>query len=114
MADNQFTDSKDLVGFISNEPDPFVFLTLEEIKDLREIKTSTSKTGLTFDVVLSTKLHASERQVYTILTLIGDLGGFSDGITIIPAFFMSFYSSRMFNASMLQELPVRHSKINKK
>ena len=101
MADNQFTDYNDIVGFFTSELDPFVFLTLEEIKTFREIKSSTSKPGLSFDVVLSNKLHASERQVYTFFTLIGDLGGFNDGITIIPAFLLSFYSSRMFNASIL-------------
>ena len=30
MAVNKFTDSNDIVGFLSKKPDPFVFLTLEE------------------------------------------------------------------------------------
>ena len=101
------------MGVFTSELDPFVFLTLEEIKTFRDISRSTSKTEFTFDIVLSNKLHASERQVYTFLTLLGDLGGFSDGVTIIPAFLLSFYSSRMFNASILQELPARLSKVKK-
>ena len=101
------------MGFFTSELDPFVFLTLEEIKPFNKINSSTSKTGFKYDIVLSNKLHASERQVYTFFTLIGDLGGFNDGITIIPAFLLSFYSSRMFNASILQELPARLSKVKK-
>ena len=108
MAENKFTNSNNIVGFLSKEPEPFVFLTLEEIVAIDDIYTKTSKTDFKLDIVLSNKLHASERQVYTFFSLIGDLGGFYDGITIIPAFFLSFYSSRMFNASILQELPIRH------
>ena len=33
-----------------------------------------------------------EREVYSFMAALGDFGGFNDGIVLIPAIFMSFYS----------------------
>ena len=44
------------------------------------------------------------------MILIGDIGGFAGAIVIFPSFLMSWYSSKIFTASVLQEIPVDKSK----
>ena len=48
-----------------------------------------------------------ERQAYTFMTLIGDIGGFNSAILIFPVFLMAWYSERMYQSSVYQELPVK-------
>ena len=48
--------------------------------------------------------------MYTLLTLIGDIGGFQGAIFMIPAFLMSFYTPKMFEASLLSEITVKKPK----
>ena len=45
------------------------------------------------------------REAYTILSLLGDFGGFTDALVLIISLFTSFYSARMFNAAIAEELP---------
>ena len=59
---------------------------------------------------LSIKQVTYERQVYSIFTALGDLGGFNSAIMGLPAFFMSIYSECMFNQSLREEIPVRKNK----
>ena len=40
--------------------------------------------------------HEKERQIYTIFTMLGDIGGFNSAIIIFPAFFMAHYSGLMY------------------
>lgn len=47
---------------------------------------------------MSDKVNRLERQVYTFMTFIGDVGGFNGAIIIVPSFFLSIYAGRMFNA----------------
>ncbi len=47
--------------------------------------------------------------MYTIFTLLGDIGGFNGAIMIFPAYLMSFYSSRMYQNEISEELPVRNA-----
>ena len=65
-------------------------------------------------MLLSRKENSLERQYYTFLDLIGDFGGFFGAIVIFPPMFLSFYSSRMFGASLLEDLPVRTPKSKKR
>ena len=37
--------------------------------------------------------------------LLGDFGGFSGAILIAPSYFLTFYSSRMFASSIVEDLP---------
>ena len=41
------------------------------------------------------------------MTLIGDVGGFNAAIILLPAYVMSYYSARMYEESISQEIPVR-------
>ena len=52
-----------------------------------------------------------ERNYYTFMTLIGDVGGFNGAIILFPAFIMSFYSSHMFSSSLYSKFPVKRKKL---
>ena len=41
---------------------------------------------------LADKVRTSERESYTFMALLGDFGGFNDGIIILPAFLMTLYN----------------------
>ena len=51
-----------------------------------------------------------ERQAYTFMTLLGDIGGFNSAILVFPVFLMAWYSERMYQSSVYQELPVKKKK----
>ena len=59
---------------------------------------------------LSEKKTLYERQAYTLMILIGDIGGFAGAIIGLPAYFLSWYSNKMFSASIYKQLPVKDSK----
>ena len=67
-------------------------------------------TSLEIRISISNRKNSLDRQVYSLLTLASDVGGFNGAIVIIPTYLMSFYSLRMFNASLLEEMPVRKNK----
>ena len=46
------------------------------------------------------------------MELLGDFGGFNDGVVIIPAIFMQIYSSKMYLQSLFALLPIKQSKIS--
>ena len=51
--------------------------------------------------------------MYTVFTMIGDIGGFNGAIIILPMFLLSMYSGRMYSSSIQEEIPVRKSKQSK-
>ena len=48
-------------------------------------------------------MRTYERSTYTCLDLLGDFGGFNDGIYLIAGFLMRFYSSKMYQAAVSQD-----------
>ena len=59
------------------------------------------------EVRLSNQKFEHERSYYAFMTLISDVGGFNGAIVMLPAFIISFYAPRMFDASVLEDLPVK-------
>ena len=104
LSANEFTDKNNNVGLLPYEPEPYVFLSEDRYE--KQYKPS-GETKYNFEIVLSKRKNTIERQVYTLLALIGDLGGFIDGIRIFPALILSIYSSRMFSAALAEDLPVK-------
>ena len=49
-----------------------------------------------------------KREAYTILSLLGDFGGFTDALVLLVGVFASVYSARMFNTAIASELPYSH------
>ena len=41
---------------------------------------------------LADKVRTSERESYIFMALLGDFGGFNDGIILLPAFLMTLYN----------------------
>ena len=50
-------------------------------------------------VQLADVLRTSERDSYTFMALLGDFGGFNDGISLIPAIIMTLYNQRLFRSA---------------
>ena len=46
-----------------------------------------------------------KREAYTLLSLLGDFGGFADALTLLIGLLSSFYSARMFTTAIAAELP---------
>ena len=59
---------------------------------------------------MSSKKYEHEQRVYTLLTLISDIGGFQGVIYMFPAFLLSFYTPKMFEVSLLSDMPVKRPK----
>lgn len=50
---------------------------------------------------LSGDLHVQTRERYTFWDLLGDVGGFNDGLFLLAQFFMATYASFSFNVDYL-------------
>ena len=42
------------------------------------------------------------------MALLGDFGGFNDGVLFLPAILMAFYNSKMFYSDTATLLPIKH------
>ena len=84
----------DYFGFLSREPEPINFLSVEKSSDAEHETKGEAKFSVTF--LLAGNKYIYERSVYTFFTLIGDVGGFNSAIVILPTFIMSIYSEHMY------------------
>ena len=94
--------------FESN-PDDYSFLTVNKWSELKRL----SPDGLPRFVVdfrLANEKAYFERHVYSFFSFIGDLGGFVEAMIKFPAFLISLYTVRMYEASIYSELPVKKKK----
>ena len=111
ISQNEFIANDDYIGLFQSEPEPQVFLTIDSLIESRNNKPYNNElTSLEIKISISNRKNSLDRQVYSLLTLASDVGGFNGAIVIIPTYLMSFYSLRMFNASLLEEMPVRKNK----
>ena len=46
---------------------------------------------------LSDIKRTQEREFYTLMTFIGDVGGFNSAMTLFPMVIMSFYNQKMYS-----------------
>ena len=60
-------------------------------------------------IELSDLLRSQERQVYTFMTLVGDVGGFNGAVIVFPAVLLSFFSERMFHKAIAEDMPMKHT-----
>ena len=65
-------------------------------------------------ISLSDKKHLYERNSYTIMNLLADLGGFQGAIIMIPYPLMSLYSSHMLRRSLTNQTPAIRKNKDKK
>ena len=98
LAENEFLNQDDYVGFLTREPEPQTFLSHESQVFSQE--RSDGEASLYIKFSLSENKHIYERDVYALFTLIGDVGGFNGAIVILPSFLMAIYSNRMYQSSI--------------
>ena len=55
-------------------------------------------------LILKGELKTFERQVYTLMSMIGDVGGLADGLFLLTGFFFSFYNSSLFGNELAGNL----------
>ena len=119
ISQNTFEEDKDQLGLLPSDPEESQFFSEEKVTSAVIAKTTESvfKDGeravisdFKIEIRLSDRTNSYERSAYNFLTLIGDIGGFNGAIIILPTYLMSFYSSRMYQASVYSEMPVRSRK----
>lgn len=104
LSPNEFIDNNDSFGFLAPEKEPYEFLSIDKVQE-KIVYNSEPKFSLY--LTISDTRYESERQVYTIFTMIGDIGGFNGAITILPAFFLAKYNSAMYIASISRDVKIR-------
>ena len=111
LSPRAFEDRDDIVGLLESDPEPFEFLEEEGLT--KETLPGTGYKTIDFAMQVGRKQTKIERQVYSIFALIGDAGGFNSAIIFFPYYFMSFYSSRMYQRAIASEVPVSRAKNRK-
>ena len=80
MSLNEFEDNRDPVGFFLKENDPYKFFSMEDVPEV--IEDQQDGAIAQFEFQLSDKYYKYERSAYTILALIGDVGGFNGALLV--------------------------------
>ena len=107
LSVNEFSDQRNLFGFLAGEPEINNFLSKDTVRQYEEQMDPTFKYGFSVYFTLSDKRTNYEREAYTFFQLIGDVGGFNSAIIFLPAFLMSYYNSHMYQLETAQEIPIR-------
>ena len=113
LAINEFTSYEDYIGLFQSEPEPETFFSVQTLKTppaFPKPKFGFTQPKAIIELLLSDQKFEYERKVYTLMTLIGDIGGFQGAIIILPAFLLSFYTPKMFEAQLLSEMPIKKRK----
>ena len=96
LSPNEFVDKNDSIGLFPYDPDPLEFLTVEkEIEQTIYIDSELPSLEIYFE--LSDIKRTQEREFYTLMTFIGDVGGFNSAMTLFPMVIMSFYNQKMYS-----------------
>ena len=112
LGPNEFTDKKDRIGLFSlSDPEPHSFLTLEryELVDLENNKDSQLddpyQSAPTIHIVLSPIKRSYERSAFTLMMVLGELGGIFGAIVSIPSLFISHFIQNLFMSSVTDLMP---------
>ena len=106
LAQNEFYDQQDMIGFLSKEPEPYKFLSMD-FNEKQQYQSRDTLPHVSFKLTLSDNSITYKRDAFTIIQLIRSIGGFNGAIIIFPAYLMSIYSGRMFQSDIQKEIPVR-------
>ena len=112
LDQNELTLHDGAIGIFQSEPDPITFLTTDTV----DTKTNTEppkfdKDGNSYPrfeifVQMTNKKLLHKREAYTLFNILEDFGGFSGSIIMVFGFLMSFYTERVYQDSISQELPM--------
>ena len=90
LGANLFEDFRDKIGFLRTDPVEHDFFQIE--KEIVDKISPYKRTETRVKIVLSDLLRSQERQVYTFITLMGDVGGFNEAVLIFPTIIMAYLS----------------------
>ena len=110
LSENILIDRSNYFGLIHTEPEAQTFFSVESliIYGTERFRNRQEKAlGEPIVFTLSDISKTYEREVYTFMEVLGDFGGFNDGIMLFPAIFMSIYSNKMFLQNLFRLLPVK-------
>ena len=112
LGPREFVNNDDPIGVFRFEKEEINYLGLEGNVQISE--SILENFGATINGQLKLQLadirRSNEREVYSLIVLIQDFGGFNDGVTLIPAIIMTFYNSKMFNAAKASVFPIKRKK----
>ena len=111
LSPNEFINYDDYFGLFNQDPEPYNYLVVEN-----DVYSSTYFDGrprAEFRFVLSDIKRTQERKFYTLMQLIGDVGGFNSAIVLFPTVIMGFYSAHSFEKSISSDIPVKKKKRKK-
>ena len=91
LSPNQFIDHDKKSGFLYSDPEPFEFLKIEKYENF-DYQFESDYPEIEIIMKLSDIERVYERESYTLMMMIGDIGGFNGAIVIIPWLFMGYYS----------------------
>ena len=104
LGPNEFTDKTDRFGlFSSSEPDSHNFLSVErEERQVNERQTSPK-----ISIKLSPIKHEYERSAFTLMMVLGELGGIYGAIVSIPSLFISYFVQNLFMSAVTDLMPAK-------
>ena len=105
LGPNQFEDFRDIIGFFRTDPEEHVFFQIE--KENVDKISPYKRTETRVKIELSDLFRSQERQVYTFITLMGDVGGFNGAVLVFPTIIMAYLSERMYHKEIAGEIPVK-------
>ena len=95
----------DSYGLFFSNPDPVTRLEMEGKPFISQEENSKPNS---LKLLLSDVERGNERQVYQVMAMLSDFGGFNDGVLFFPAILMTLYNSKMFYSVVAAMLPVKH------
>lgn len=102
LGPNEFIDNPDPIGLFNPHSDPYEFLTVEHVE-----KNSKSPGVYGIEIVLWNEVHEYERTPFTLMVLLGELGGAYGIISALPPFFIATSVERMFKNQVAQHMPYK-------
>ena len=105
LGANLFEDFRDKVGFFRTDPVEHSFFQIE--KENVDKISPYKRTETRVKIELSDLFRSQERQVYTFMTMLGDVGGFNEAVIIFPSIIMAYFSERMYRKDIAGEIPVK-------
>lgn len=109
---NEFTDTSDYIGLFETDMEPQVTFTIGQLtfKEIEPELLLLPDSRFVSQIVLGDWKTIQDRRVYSFMALLGDFGGFNDGVVLLPTFFLTMYSSRMFMRSNGGDLPTKQKR----
>ena len=105
LGPNEFTDEVDHLGlFRKSDPEPYTFLSIESQTEGTKTVEYPYAT-----IILSPIKHTYERATFTLMMLLGELGGLYGAIIGIPSYFISYFTANLFKSALTGLVPLKNS-----